>query len=361
MVQKLKRMFGRADLRILSALALGVLACTLILAVAQNKGDALYNQAEYDAMVASQLPDLYDLEQWFTEQQTEFLPVLPPFADFILENQPGQPVLLPFTAEKFPKEFINGLVGVYENSVPVYPVTIAEDPKTRALKFYNLDGKEFFTLNVSADYDPFAYLKSRMPWLYAAQANPANRAYWESLFDPARIQISARLIAPDDVEHWLYAKAKVEAALQSEEEGSMMMKVSSENSTTNIQFTQIKKATNGISLTISYPSWFTNGLDVFMCNEIVPEIWSFAVKALATTGTNLTWIDTNSWVFSGIPVRVYAASDATLDTDGDGYPDGREIMVYDTDPNAATSRPVRVSGSTSYSGVETGTIYSLVP
>lgn len=359
MVQKLKRIFGRIDVRLLTALALLVLAFTLILAVAQNKGDALYDQAEYDALMASRLPDLYDLEQWFAEQQKNFLPILPPFADFILENQAGLPVLLPFTIEKFPKEFVNGLVGIYEYSVPDYPLTIAEDPKTRALKFYNLDGKEFFTLDASADYDPFAYLKSRMPWLYAAQANPANRSYWEGLFDPARIQIAVRLIAPENVEHWLYAKAKVEASLQPEGEGGMMMRVSSENSTTNIQFTQIKKATNGVSLTISYPSGFTNGLDVFMCSEIVPEIWSIATKALPTTGANLTWVDTNSWVFSGIPVRMYAASDATLDADGDGYPDGREIMVYDTDPNAATSRPVRVSGSTSYSGTETGTIYVL--
>ena len=266
--------------------------------------------------------------------------------------------MLPFTADNFPKEFIEGLAGVYEYSVPVHPITIEEDPETRALNFYNADGKLFYTLAAAVGYDPFAYLKDRMPDLYAGKANAAGCAYWESIFDPARVRIKTSLIESKDVEYWLYAKAKVEAAQEKEEEGGgEMMMVMQENATTNIYFTEIKKVTNGVSMTIKYPSGFTNGLDVFMISELVPEIWNFAVKSLPTTGTNLTWVDTNSWVQTGYPVRMYSAADATTDADGDGYADGREIMVYQTDPNAATSRPVSVAGTVSYSGPETGTIY----
>ncbi len=360
MVERLRNVFGRADLRLLSFVALAVLAATLIFSMAQEKGDPLFSQEEYDEIFSHQLNDIYDLEQWFAEQQSAFLPILPPPADFVLSNQPGNPGLLPFHGEKFPKDFTTGLVGIKEYSVSVYPITIVEDAKTRALKFYNFDGKEFFTLDAATEYDPFAYLKESKPGLYTVNANPANRSYWQGIFDPARVQITVSLIAPDDVAHWLYAKAKVEAAQESEEEGGgEMLRVMLENSTTNIYFTQVKNVTNGVSMTIAYPSGFTNGLDVFTCNELAPEIWSFATLALPTTGTNLTWVDTNAWISTGIPVRMYAASDATTDADGDGYPDGREIMVYDTDPNAATSRPVQVSGTISYSGAETGTIYVL--
>ncbi len=359
MVERLKKVFGRVELRILCALALGVLTATLIYSVAQEKDDPPYDEEECKEILSYQLNHLYDLEQWYAEQQHAFLPLLPPFSDFILKNQPGQPNLLPFSAEKFPTQFQKGLVGIYDYSVPVYPIRIEEDPNTRALKFYNYDGQLIYTLAAASGYDPYAYLKDRMPGLYANNANIAGRNYWQSIYDPARVQISVNLIAPEDVEHWLHAKAQVEAAAQEEAEegGGMMLRVMQENATTNIQFTQIKKVTNGVSMTISYPSGFTNGLDVFMCNELVPEIWSFAAKSLATTGTNLTWVDTNAWVQSGNPVRMYAAGDATKDSDGDGYADGREIMVYDTDPNSATSRPVVVSGTVSYGGPETGTIY----
>ncbi len=360
MVQEFKRLWGRSDKKTLPLLALGVLSATLIFSTAQEKNDLPFSQDDFDSITSHQLNNIYDLERWFAEQQNVFLPILPPPADFILSNQPGEPDLLPFNAKKFPKDFTAGLFGIKQYSVSVYPITIIEDAKTRALKFYNFDGKDFFTLDAAAEYDPFAYLKERRPGLYSANANPANRNYWQGIFDPARVQITVSLIAPDDVAHWLYAKAKVEAEQESEVEGGgEMLRVMLENSTTNIYFTQVKKVTNGVSMTIAYPSGFTNGLDVFTCNELAPEIWNIATLALPTTGTNLTWVDTNSWISTGIPVRMYAASDATTDADGDGYPDGREIMVYDTDPNAATSRPVQVSGTISYSGAETGTIYVL--
>ncbi len=102
MVERLKKVFGRVELRILCALALGVLTATLIYSVAQEKDDPPYDEEECKEILSYQLNHLYDLEQWYAEQQHAFLPLLPPFSDFILKNQPGQPNLLPFSAEKFP-------------------------------------------------------------------------------------------------------------------------------------------------------------------------------------------------------------------------------------------------------------------
>lgn len=55
--------------------------------------------------------------------------------------------------------------------------------------------------------------------------------------------------------------------------------------------------------------------------------------------------------------RFYAAGNADLDSDGDGFADAREKFVYHTDPNDSNSRPVRVSGTVSYSGIETGPVF----
>ena len=71
---------------------------------------------------------------------------------------------------------MKGLVAVYENSVPVCPTTIYEDPVSRETVFLNSDGKEVYALPPAQGYDPYAYLKTLMPvlyaWMYGADADP---------------------------------------------------------------------------------------------------------------------------------------------------------------------------------------------
>lgn len=312
---------------------------------------------EYQVIMSHRVRDIQDLEDWTSLNQLFYLPILPPAADLTLWQE-GDPVVLPFTLKSLPAKFVQGLSGVYEYSVPVYPVAIVEDPVSHALTFYNLAKNPFFVSPADASYDPFSFLKERWPWLYAGNTDPRIRSLWENFYNPARVVVTTKLIDENDLEHWLYARARVLAAeplLNTANYSVPMIEVT----ISNLQFAGVSKVTNGVSLTVVYTNGFTNGLDVFMCNDLVGEVWGFAAKSLPTTGTNLTWVDTNTWVFSGMPVRFYAAADATADADGDGYADGREIMVYNTDPNSATSHPVSVSGAISYSGSETGTIYVL--
>lgn len=317
-----------------------------------------YDDEEYKEIMAQQLGNIYDLEAWAAGIQAEFVPILPPVPELILK-QSGWPEVLAFDPKMFPPGFVNGLAGIYDNSVPVYPVLVVEDPSTRALTFYNYDNEALYTLPPVPGYDPFAYLKLHWPVLFNGGANEAAQNYWKQMYDPARVQVRARLIEADKLAFWIFAKRQIEAAEALQPKGGgmelKMMLGGAPNS--NIFFTVVKRATNFISMTIQYPSGFTNGLDVYTCNEIVPEVWNFATKNLATAGTNVTWLDTNSWVVSGMANRMYAAGDASTDGDGDGYADAREIFVYGTDPMSATSHPVTVSGTVSYSGAETGTIY----
>ena len=317
-----------------------------------------YEDEEYTLIMSNRLGDIYDLEAWAAAVQDDFMPILPPVPELIL-RQSGSPEVLAFDPKLFPTEFTKGMAGIYENSVPVYPVLVVEDPKTRALTFYNYDNEAVYTLPPAPGYDPFAYLKLHWPGLFNGGANEAARNYWKQMYDPARVQVRARLVEADKLAFWIYAKRQTEAAeaLQQQKDGGMALKMmlgGAPNS--NIFFVAVRRTNSSVSMTIQYPSGITN-LDVFTCNEIVPEIWSFAVRNLATTGTNVTWLDTNTWVAGGIPTRMYAAADATMDGDGDGYADGREIMVYGTDPMSSNSHPVTVSGTVNYSGIETGGIY----
>ena len=63
---------------------------------------------------------------------------------------------------------------------------------------------------------------------------------------------------------------------------------------------------------------------------------------------------TNVWATP----RIFACG-SDIDSDGDGFADSREILMYHSSPNDANSHPVSVSGSISYSGIETGTVYAL--
>jgi hypothetical protein len=136
---------------------------------------------------------------------------------------------------------------------------------------------------------------------------------------------------------------------------------------TNICFTAIEWTTNFIRVTIAYPyngatyptNCFTNQLDVFYSSDLLESWWELATTTNVNASTNwIEWTDqsvTASWVV----VRFYATGNADVDSDGDGFSDARERFMYHSDPNNPTSKPVSVSGTISYSGIETGAIHTL--
>jgi hypothetical protein len=155
--------------------------------------------------------DIYQLEAWAAAVQDDFMPILPPVPEFILK-QPAGPRSCPSTPSPSRPPSSSGMAGIYENSVPVYPVLVVEDPATRALTFYNLDNEAVYTLPPPAGYDPFAFLASRWPGLFTGGANEAARRNMMQLYDPARIQVRARLIDSDNLAHWIYTKRQIEAS-----------------------------------------------------------------------------------------------------------------------------------------------------
>ncbi len=309
-----------------------------------------------------------ELDQWFVAQQYDWLPIMPPAEDFILRQPSGQ--VLPFDWKQFPPEFVKGLTARYLNSVPAYDVTVVEDPKTRQILFFNSKGEQVFALQPVPGYDPLWFLKDYRPELFSGRYTPWYVDYMGQLYDPSRVQAGVTLIPAEYAEYYLYAEDRIaeaasDMAFSSGSGGGVLMMYSGPP-VTNIVFTAIER-TNGIRVTIAYPydgstyptNCFTNRLDIMTSSDLLESWWDLAATTNVSPSTNwIEWTDTTT-TSSWLVVRFYLAGNADLDSDGDGFADAREIFMYHTDPSNSTSKPVSISGSVSYSGIETGVIHVL--
>jgi hypothetical protein len=304
------------------------------------------DQEAYQAFMAAQVGDLHDLQDFYLAQREGYIAILPPDIEFIL-RQSGAPEILPFDIKSFPAEFTDALIPVYENSVPVYPLTIAEDFTTRETYFLNADGEEVYALPAVNDYTPYAFLEERYPDLFPTAYDTELTDYLKSLYDPARIEIQVKLIAVEDVEPYLYAQAQIaEAASQtqmySESEGGFGMMLLFTEDWTNHLWLSIngppENVWTGMEVVIHLPDGFTNGVEVY-CVDIatdqyflgVGSAWTLGWTNRETAGTNqVVWTDFGA---TNTDLRYYVAGNADIDSDGDGLADARERYIHHTDPN----------------------------
>lgn len=299
------------------------------------------DEEQYQYLMSYRIRDVYGLESFFTDHQNNLLPITPPDPNLVL-RQPGAPDLIPFSPLSVDDPFLKGLVGVYENSVPVYPVTVLEDPKTREVVFLNADGREIQALPAAAGYDPYVFLNNKWPDLYTGRYTSDYVAFLKSLYDPARIQLQIKLISADDVEHYLYAQAEVSKAASllapAFSGGGMMMLMGG----TNDEFVICSQVlTNGMEIGVQVPMTNAFDVDIFVFDAdiyrtfdgLVP-VWDIVATNLPTTSNLVFWTDTS---YSEAQNRFYAAGNADLDTDGDGVPDDREVLTYKSNTNSVDS------------------------
>ncbi|MEI6564103.1 MAG: hypothetical protein WCO42_07340 [bacterium] len=254
--------------------------------------------------------------------------------------------LFSFDPKAFPESFVNGLVYDPEHGSPVYHLRLREVQATREIEVLNADVKVFYVFKPRADYDPHWIARRLHPEIYLANCAPQKKAANEDWLDPSHVEMTIDLIPDDYVE--VYAEETVASLLDvllvyssqstlsptfakaSLSGGMSMMRMAGAD--TNIVFSQIGWVGTGMLFRVDYPDTQTNRLEMMACTNLVEWRWWLVETNLVTAGTNsLMWVDTSATNVAGIARRFYRVG-SSEDSDGDGLANGREALIYHTDP-----------------------------
>ncbi len=177
------------------------------------------NINQYLNLMAHRCNNLNALAQLLEDAQSTYLPILPPDPDFILTMHGA---LTPFNFNSLPEGFnIQLLIPGEAHGVAAVTLTLAQDPTTRETVFMNSVGDVLYKLPPAPGYDPYAWLRARWPGLFQTNFPGANTNQWLKNHDPARIQLSLRLISIDDVVPYLQALALAQSSNAAAQQGSM--------------------------------------------------------------------------------------------------------------------------------------------
>jgi len=266
--------------------------------------------------------NIFELEELFVEQQYSFLPIAPPSEKIYLHSSSQ---IVPVAFDNFPKKFQNRIMAQFDEStgIPLYPITVEEDPVSRRTIFRNAFGVVIFQLEPEKNYNPFAWQE----WKFDLTEGESLDPFTQWLYDPAHIAVSFTLI--DSIYYESYLSEKEAQRLTSVSMQPMMMAMS-------VPLTKpIASMTTGsnglVTLNISLPDTFGGYVEIFDRDWLQQwDDWELAKSWLPTYGNaEVDWEDAAS---SGKNHRFYYIGDATDDPEGDGYSTLREELLTDTDP-----------------------------
>lgn len=316
----------------------------------------------YSQFMSGQVSEATDLDLWFKCEQFNWLPLaLPDDTGASVLRQPSGQVL-PFDPKKFPPGFTKKLPVRYLNTVPSFRLWLVEDRASRSTLFYNEKGELVLTLPPEPGYSPLWFLQETRPDLFSGQYTPWYVDYMSRLYDPARVAVEVTIIPSTSAQDYLYVESRIAAeaakqALASGSGGGVLMSYSGPP-VSNLTFTAIERRTNTVRVTVAYPNDYTNGLVIFHTDDLLEFWWELGTTTNINPATNwVEWTDvsvSNVWATP----RMYACG-SDIDSDGDGFWDSAEILRFHSDPSDPLSKPVNVSGSIFYGGIETGTVYAL--
>ena len=169
-----------------AAIAVALCCVTMAGDLANETSLADVDAEQYTGFMENKALDVADLAEGAEIQRRLFNQITPPSG---MLRQPMFPPVVPFETTNFAEEFLARLLGEDQNSVTVYPLTLALDPKTRETLIFNADGQLMATLPVEKDA-------------------PA----WPEGADPARVTLQLGLLPTENVEPYLYVEERVAKA-----------------------------------------------------------------------------------------------------------------------------------------------------
>lgn len=288
-----------------------------------------------DTLASGTVSSLEELAGRLRSEQEIYRILMPPDADFTLRQPCG---MVFFDPKSFPDTFTAGLIGEQIYDCPVYTLILAEDPITREIVLANADGKEIAAVKPETGYNPYWYFQEQYPDLYPGLYSDAEIKALKNACDPYHIQITLTLLPTDYVTTYSKAVAEEQATAAatatktskfSAGGGISPMMMYQGPAVSDLTLVGIERATNGMKLTLAYPSDYTNRVDFFTCPDLIGFWWNLGLSATnVNSSTNwIEWTDVNA---TAQTVRFYAAGNADLDSDGDGLTDAKEKYMYHT-------------------------------
>ncbi len=344
---------------------LAVAGCGALIAASLTEEEAI-SQVEFDAKRYASILSLYErsavtclqdlVDEWEWDVYT-MLPVAPPDPDYPLHTGHNRSRLL--ASATFTKSSLNKLAPVTRSAdgreYTAYPIRVQEDPITRSRLIYATGSskpKLIATVWPPLGYDPLWVYYERYPFGKGSD-------FMRSLYEPARIICEMDLVEESGIQAIAAAAATITPSIALDE--PIMMMSYSGPSVTNIKIVACERTNDVIELTIAYPDDYTNALEIFTAdggNALINSWWKPAGSTNVDTSTNwVEWTDHDST--NPIPCRFYYVWNADIDSDDDDFSDGFERLVSHTLTNDATSYPVSISGTISYTGSLTGPVRML--
>ena len=317
-----------------------VVSCFAAFAADSSRTEKLpvaVDPAQFADFMANEALDVWDLAEGAEIQRRIFNHITPPGVSLL---QPMFPAVVPFDAANFDAAFLEDLLGEDKNTVAIYPLSLALDPKTRETLVCNAEGTLIAVLPAERDF----------------------RA-WRDDADPARVTLQLDLLPSEDVEPYLYAESRIAENTKTGNSKSAKGGGVAKMSLGEDQFgiADILRLTNGnMRLTLTnwtvaaevyaYTVWYTSSVAVatWMNEEsnVVTDTntvwtpdsppyngiegeWECLASNQYFSGGAAVWEDVN--ISSNARIRFYATV-KQVDSDGDDLTDGAEIFLHRTDP-----------------------------
>lgn len=327
MVQKLRPLWGRVEIRVLISLVFGFLLAGFALALAQRT-----TSSADDANVVSSWDDV--IEKYLDFRAHNYTLVVP---SWFTSHGHMEAILKAHSFDELQKDadwywhFED--VFVFEDGSPLArlvkdgaQILIYEDMVKNELVVLSTPVKEGGRYHEEIVY--------RAPaWKEVWAGEDSERYLWRELAQRQivwRVTLRSKMAAEKESEE---VEASQEQETNAGEDGGLELMMGMEEASNHL-WLSIQSPAQGLTnveIAAHIPASFTNAIEIFTCTNLLDFWWTLAQTNVLTEGTGTVyWTHQTTEEETG-PVFV-AIGNAVIDSDGDGIVNAREKLLYHTNP-----------------------------